>query len=147
MFSKTSSHVSVGAAALLLLLRVAVLSADEQPNSRPNRDAAREILQERLAVLSEIANLQRKGYESGEIQLNDVLASEADVLFAKLELAQTAAERIAILETMVENARRLEDVVERLAEAAEATAVDRLKAKAFRLRAQADLVRARSATE
>jgi outer membrane protein TolC len=39
----------------------------------------------------------------------------------------------------------LEEVAERLAEAREATTVDHLKAKAFRLRAQAELVRARSA--
>jgi outer membrane protein TolC len=145
MLSKTYHYIFSCIAALVLIFNWGGLRADEQPNSAAKDDAARGILQERLAVLSEIATLQRKAYEAGEVQLPAVLSAESDVVSAKLELAPTAAERIAILETMVENARELEEVAERLAEAREATTVDHLKAKAFRLRAQAELVRARSA--
>ncbi len=146
MFAKIPTYSLPRAAALILLLTSGVLSAAEEPKS-PSADAARDVLKERLTVLAEIVELQRKAYELGEVQFNSVLTAETDLLSAKLELAQTPAERITILETMVENARRLEEVVERLSQAREATAMDRLKAKAFRLRVQADLLRARAASK
>ena len=141
MFAKTPRYFVRSAALLILLLASGVLSAAEESKS-PDMGAVRDLLQERLTVLAEIVELQRKGYELGEVQINLLLTGEADLLSAKLELAQTPAERIAILETMVANARQLEEVVERLFQAREATTADRLKAKAFRLRVQADLLRA-----
>jgi outer membrane protein TolC len=129
----------------LTLLTLSLTLADEQPDASALSEDSRSLLLERLAVLNEIAKLQRTGYQAGQVQFNDVLAAEAEVLAAKRELAQTPAERVAILERMLENARQLEQVVEQLAQAREVSPIDALKANAFRLKVQSDLVRARAA--
>ena len=144
MESAAKRTLPVIATAVLLATMLGWLAAGESSNSPTDSERVREILNERLEVLTAIAKLQRQGYQSGETDLASVLAAEADVLSAKLELANTSEERIAILEQTVENARQLEEVTHKLLETRSGSRVDALKAKAFRLRAEADLLRTRS---
>jgi outer membrane protein TolC len=114
-------------------------------DQKPGADESRinELLKERLAVLDEVAKLNRAAYERGEASTEAVLASESDVLLAKLELSTTQDERIAIREDLVASAKQLEELTIRMMEAGQGTQIDRLKAKALRLRAESDLIRER----
>lgn len=144
------THPRILAAFLLTVLAGAltsVLLSDEPAKSPPAKDSVADLLQERLQVLTALARLQQAAYQSGAAPLNDVLAAEGEVLSAKLELAKTKAERLEILEQIVANARQIEDITQALFAAQSGGQADVLRAKAFRLRAQADLLRERGAQE
>ena len=140
----------LGATAILAALAIgmsALLAADEPKESTHARQRSDEVeaaLKERLAVLVELQKLTPQAYQNGEASFDEVLAAERDVLSAKLELAATPDERIATLEQMLENAQRLEELTGQLAQVQEASRTDALRAKAHRLRVQADLLQAGS---
>ena len=99
------------------------------------------LLRERLEVLVQVAQLQQKAYETGEAGFEDVSSAQTDVLVAHLELVETVEERKNIRQQMLDVSRQIEDTTNQLFQAREATQVDVLKAKALRLRAEADLAR------
>ena len=136
----------VSAVSILLALAIvsSLLAARQPAKSNEQTPAAGELLQERLDVLREIVRLQRQAHEQGRTDFSAVLTAEADVLSARLELAETPAERVAILKDTVANARQFEELNRQLTRAEQGNALDQLRAKAFRLRAQADLARAQS---
>ena len=100
------------------------------------------LLKSRLQVLGEIASLQRQGYEHGQTEFEVVLSAERDLLAATLEVAKTGQDRIAIYRDRIETAQKLEALTQRLWRNGAVSRIDHLKATAFRLRAEADLVRA-----
>lgn len=116
----------------------------QESKSDDSKKRVNELLQERLTVLDQIAKLQRKLYEQGEASIDSVLTAETEVLVGKLELATTRDERIAIRESLVEISRQLEAIAKKTVEAAEGAQSDVLKAKALRLRSEADLIRERA---
>lgn len=101
-------------------------------------------LQERLVVLQEIAQLEVAAYQGGEGKLVSVLAARKEFLQATLELTKEAAKRIQILVEHVKLAKELEEAVLSLFKLNEATKMDVLKAKAARLKAEADLAEEQS---
>jgi len=136
------SMLMAGASVLVgTLSLVYVVGQERRSADKPTR--VNELLSERESVLVQVSKLQRAAYERGEASLDSVLASETDVLLAKLELADTAEQRIAIRESLVDAARQLEEAAKRLFEAGQCSQVDTLKAKALRLRAEADLIHER----
>lgn len=106
-------------------------------------DDVKKLLGERLQTLVEIAKLQEQAYKQGRSSLDAALSAQADVLYARLELAKTPAERITIREELLGAARQLQEVTDRMFQAREASQVDLLKAKALRLRAEADVIQER----
>jgi outer membrane protein TolC len=118
--------------------------AGETGNVDQRADDVEKLVRERIGVLEEIVTLQRHQYRHGEGGVEAVLAAEREVLTAKLELAKTRAERIALLEHQLRNAQDLEKITQRLFEVKQANRVDLLKAKALRLQAEAELLRARA---
>ena len=127
-------------ACLLLILSGA--SAGDAPSTAKTSDVDK-LLEERLALLREIAQDRRKSYESGQASLITVLSSELDVLAARLELAKMQEDKIAILEETLKSAGQLEEITTKLVDAGETPRTDLLQAKAFRLKTQADLMRLR----
>ena len=106
-------------------------------------DDVEKLLRERLQTLVEVARLQEQAYKQGESSFDSVLSAQTEVLTARLELAKTPPERISIREELVAAARQLQDVTERKYQAQQATQTDVLRAKALRLRADADLLQER----
>jgi hypothetical protein len=108
-------------------------------------DSAEKLLRERLEVLEEIARLEEAAYGEGSRGFDRVATARMEVLSAKLELAKMRDERIAIREEFATIARQYEAAAEAGFKASIISRPEYLKAKAFRLRAEADLARERSA--
>ena len=144
MNSRHSKRALWGASIAVALGASSLFAVGGAKRIAPESPSAEKLLNERLDVLQQIAVELRKGYRLGETDLASVLAAEQDALAAQLELADTPADRISILEKMVKNAQQQEEGTEQLYRDKAASSVDWLKAKAFRLRVQADLARARS---
>jgi outer membrane protein TolC len=128
----------------LVVLTIGRLAAGPPKESSLSQEVE-SLLKQRLEVLAEIAKMQREAYRGGEAAVDDALHAEADLAAAKIELAKTAAERVSAHEELVKLARQIEEVAERLVRSRERRRSDHLKAKAFRLQAEANLLRARSA--
>jgi|GEM_PF-2962540 len=140
-------QVAISVAMTAIILGSAHPSAKAQSPGKPLAKGAsvESLLKKRLDVLQQIAKLRRAAYLAGEAGLNSVIQSQIDVLHARLELAGKPAERIVIRTAILKQARDLEAVAKKRFEAKAATPVDMLRAQAFRLRAEADLLREQSA--
>ena len=103
------------------------------------------VLRERVTVLQEAARLTHESHRRGTIAFTRVMAADQAVLDAELELAPSAAERVRIRESLLQNLQELEKTVEQLVQSGEAPQMDLLNARANRLRAQADLLLERKA--
>ena len=103
------------------------------------------LLKKRLEILQEIAKLQRTSYLRGEASLDSAIRSQVDALQAELELATKPDKRVAIRKKLLKQATELEAAAKKQFEAKEGTKADMLRAKAFRLRAEADLLIEKSA--
>ena len=124
-------HCLPGVFLLLVLAGVAV--SGRRAASQPSADTIRDLLKKRQAVLQEAVHVAEAGYRQGEIGLVSVLDLRRDLVNAKLQLATSPAQRIALYKELVENMKALEKVTKRLHEAREARYIDYLKSKAARL--------------
>ena len=135
---------------LAIVLIVAACHASFAEEAKSDRDhqtgigEVEKLLRQRLQVLIEAARLQQEAYKAGEVRFDAVASLQLDVLAARLELAKKSDERIKIRRETLEMAAQIEKFTTRLLRANEATQVDVLKAKALRLRAEADLKREQS---
>lgn len=137
-------NLTIVLAFISLLISVSVLRAKGRTDRADRPVTAQTLLKERLAVLKEIAKLRRVAHEQGDESIDAVLAAEDQVAAAELELATVPAERIAALERLVTIAKDRERYVTANAEHNEASVIEPLSAKAFRLRAEANLISERS---
>jgi outer membrane protein TolC len=133
----------IAAFVIPLALLTAPIGAAEPAGALPRSNDVESLLKQRLELLSEIAELQRAAYRAGEGGVRAVLDAEADVAAAKIELAKTPADRVAAHEGLVKVARQIEEITELVFRAQQRPRTDHLKAKAFRLQAEAGLLRAR----
>jgi outer membrane protein TolC len=131
-------RLTLVAAGLSLWLSTAALA--QQPALDPEVE---KILRERLAVLEEAARLFQQAYSAGQTSLAGTLSANKELFEAQLELARTPAERVQVREQILKNAEALEQAVEKIVQAGEGPRMDLLRARAARLRAQADLVQER----
>jgi len=122
---------------LLGMCCAAIAAAADSPE-------AKKLLMERRNVLKEIADIQRRGYARGELQLHDLLLTNRDLLEAELELADDKSQRIEICERLVKTLEDIEAISQRMQAAGEVTIIDVLSSKAARLKAQAQLANERS---
>lgn len=148
--TRIKRHLALSVAFTAVVLGQAVPSsaADDAKKTATENHAnvhVRSLLKKRLDVLRQIAKLRRAAYRNGEAGINALIRAELDVLQAQLELAAKPDERVAIRKTIVKQAAALEAAAKKRFEAKQATAIDVLRAKAFRLRCEADLLRERSA--
>lgn len=118
-------------------------ATDEQRAAEEMPDSVEKLLQERLRYLTQLAELQREAYQSGETGVDAVLSAQQKVLAAKLELAKTPQDRIEIRQQLLDSARQLENIVHQASRAKVASRADVLSAKAWTLRVEADLERER----
>lgn len=84
-----------------------VLFAVAQEDAGANRSEISELQAQKMELLQELVDRYEFAYSSGRPVLEELLAVERDLLSAKLEMAESSADRIAIRESIVENRRRL----------------------------------------
>src|SRR5262249_18379361 len=115
-----------------------------QPPRPIMNDAVKKLLNERLALAREMADLVRASHSRGTVGIDAVLQANLRVLAAELELCDTQKERIAVLEKMVAVWKEIEDSAvqfhRQVAEGKKAVVEARLN----RLEAQIALERARA---
>ena len=113
-------------------------TADE---GKPN-EKIRELLKERLVAVVEISDFMLKGFQIGEIPLDQVLQARSSLLTANLELCETKEERVKVLQGMVKLNEELLVDVTKMFEASETNRADVLKAKVQLLEARIGLEKA-----
>jgi uncharacterized protein (TIGR03067 family) len=106
--------------------------------------AERQRAQERLDTLKNIASLKETMYQSGTVNIGEVLEAKRDVAKAELDLAPSNSDRVKSHEQIVALLRQLMNVREVQEQSGKALHVDVLKAKADLLEAQNDLDRAKA---
>ncbi len=143
---------NAGRALLLAVgLAWAVWAGAAEKPAKPNAtgDAkVRNLLQERLTVLKQIADeLQTAYQDTGSVPLETVLQAQMTALKAELELSQSSKDRIAILEKILDRARRNEKNMAKRYENGRVRNSACLTAVVNRLDAQIALERARLAAK
>lgn len=148
--NRTKWHTALSIAiAAIVLGQSTPSSASHDPEKKSATVHAnvhvRAILKKRLDVLREIARQQRTAYVAGEAGISSVIRADVNVLDAQLELAIKPDERVAIRKKTLKQASSLEAAAKKLHKAKQATSIDMLRAQAFRLRCEAELLREQSA--
>ena len=140
-----ATGIAIGTLALVIGAGFWSLSVNSQQAIAQQKDVAKltELLQERLATRTEIAKHAAQEYQRGAASLEQLQKAEQARIEAELDLCETAAERIKLLEESVALARTLEKSVLAKFERGIITTVESLQAKANRLEAEIRLERAR----
>jgi hypothetical protein len=102
------------------------------------------LLKERRDTLGQLVALGEESYRQGETGQDSVIRGYDSFLEAELDLATDKSERIALYEKRVDNIKKLEHITMLLRQANEAGQVDVLAAKAARLKAEIEFLRARA---
>ncbi|MBY0232409.1 MAG: hypothetical protein K2W96_24285 [Gemmataceae bacterium] len=121
----------------VVLLLAGTLAAEE------GDERLKALLKERLATVKLLAARMEAAFKAGEVTAERMIEAGEAVLKAELDLCETAKACVAVLEKLVESAKRREGLVERMVKAAAAPGTALLKAKASRLEAEIALERAR----
>jgi uncharacterized protein (TIGR03067 family) len=124
--------------------------AEEGPKVSPDQAAGTELeklLQERQEVLKEVVDVALADFKMARIDYTNVLEAQRELIQAQLEQATTREQKIALYKQLVQNLEKVEEVADARRQAGEGSQLDRLKARAARLQAQIDLVRAQSSPE
>ncbi|MCA9046049.1 MAG: hypothetical protein KDA69_17100 [Planctomycetaceae bacterium] len=112
---------------------------DEPPNSHLQR--VQELLQERHDVLAQRVEMLEVLFKGSVVSPIDVSKARDELFAAKLELAQSRDERVAILKEQVANLQQIEKYCQVLVERGVANMSDVLEAKSNRLRVEIELER------
>lgn len=117
------------------------LSAQESKKSKVTvlLEERREALKTRLEVIEKLVSVNKSTPEA-------LIAAREDLLNAEIEMATNTSGRVAALEQKVENARRLEEVMQQRKHEAKATEAEVLLAKAARLGVEVELLREKDPT-
>lgn len=120
------------------------------PNARaqdPARDTAavKQLLKERLAILTTVYEAKAEGHKQGVISIDKVHDAQLAMLEAKLELCETAEERLQVHKEVVEVSQKAVQVAEELYKSAQLPQFELLAAKVRVLDTQIRLERAKAA--
>ncbi|MBX9626082.1 MAG: sigma-70 family RNA polymerase sigma factor [Gemmataceae bacterium] len=119
---------------------------DPPPRGQPGGNAKiRELQQERLALLQQLADWMTEAYKGGQVPLTTVLEAQREVNAAELELCETHQERLAVLERKAELAKEIEKNTEKSVQAHSVPRANLLKARANRLQAEIELEKEKAA--
>jgi WD40 repeat protein/predicted Ser/Thr protein kinase len=116
----------------------------EEKTTETGPPAERATLQQRVAKLQEIAAAKERLFDVGRLTIQEFLPAKLAVLNAKLELAESDKERIAIHEKIVAYSKEIEQAIDRLYQIGRITKPELLKAEQKRLEAEAALEQAKA---
>jgi hypothetical protein len=139
IFAASLAIASVSFAILLYADRLA-----GQVLSGTNAHRVRELQEERLAILRTIVDLVDQKHGQGAASMAEFVLAKRNVAEAELEICASQAERIKVLEQIVEDARILESQAAKLAQDNVGSQEVALAMKADLLRSQVRLELARA---
>lgn len=127
---------------LLGLTAIFVTATTAAQNSADDSDSrTRDLLVEKRDTLASFANYSELQFRHGELKIQAVLDAKLKVLDAELALADSAAERVKILEERRDNRRSKESQLETLYNNGDATMDEKVKATVERIDAVIALLR------
>jgi len=129
-----AAGLAIGLTTLGIYLYPARLAGQVPPGT--DRHAIRELQEERLATLRKIAELIDQKRRQGSASMAELALANRDVAEAELEICANQAERVIILEKLVEDARIFESKAAQLAQ-------DNVASQEFALAMKADWLKAR----
>ncbi|MBI2477924.1 MAG: efflux RND transporter periplasmic adaptor subunit [Planctomycetia bacterium] len=112
----------------------------------PESSEQSQIARERVETLRQQFKVLEREYQIGKVTIDRVLRASNDLLEAELEVAESSAKRIKILEQQAANLEMLEAVTTQVYKAGKVGVEDVLAAEADRLAAQTRLDRERSSS-
>ena len=131
---KTSALIATVVAATFLM--------QNQPEDSARK--IKELRKERIAALEQVADAMMEMHINGQGSLSEVVGARLLLVQAKVEAAETDAERIKLLEKAVEVTREFEAITKAQREQGDGNLADNLKMKARRLEAEITLEQARA---
>lgn len=102
-----------------------------------------QLLNQRVKVLQQLADLTRRAFEVGEASFDAVIEADDHVLEAQLDSATTNRQRVALYEERLELAHRREDQISRRVGQGTLGLVAKLQAESDRLKIAITLQRLR----
>ena len=108
-----------------------------------NDSKLKALLKEKLAVAQEALAIVKKAHQNGDTSIEGVVEANQIVGKAELDLCDTNAERVAVLERMLAQTKDFEKSVTELVKAAAAPKTTLLKARLNRLDVEVALERAK----
>lgn len=117
----------------------AVLGKDAPAKSVEQRIA--DLQAERIKTLGDVVKALERMYRTGVVDLQRLLAGRSELIEARLELATTKAERLALLKEHLDLAKRDEEVAQARLRDGSGSEVDYLQARATRLQREVSLLR------
>ena len=138
-FIRSKTCALLAACALMLISGITLAARNAETNTK-----VRDLLKERLATATKIHAIARVLHDGGKIRFEEVLDAQAYLLRAKLDLAQTREERIAVHEELLAVARETAKTMREQAQAGVVSTIDSLRADAGLLEVQIGLEKVKS---
>jgi len=127
--------VVVSAAGLLAMAVADPGKVEPEPLS----PKVRSLLAERIALYKEAYESARQGHSAARLGFDQVVAAQSSLLQAELDLCETSAARVAVLEKLVTAAEQAVEMQKSLQERGSATYTETLHAKAKLVEAKIEL--------
>jgi outer membrane protein TolC len=124
-----------------LLWGALIVSVYFQAPASADEARVKQLQNERLAALKQIAALKERAFRDGALPLSDCVSAHQQAFEAELELCDNDAERIKVREKMLERAKADEELAARLFRAGEIPTWDQQAAIARRLAIEIELER------
>jgi outer membrane protein TolC len=123
-------------------LILAALLAGSQDNP-PADNKVKDLQKERVTVLTELVEQANTGFRTGRSSYEEVLEAQVQLLNARLDLAEKAADRVALYEGTVAVLKSYEEVAKGRVESGRGTAAAALRIRARRLEVEIRLEQAK----
>lgn len=114
---------------------------DKTPEAKPEPAKLKELLKERHAVLTKVADLVAAQYQHGTVSLDRVADTQRALIESGLELAETPMERVVLLRKLVKLTETLNENAQARFKAGAAPETEVLQIRALLLDARIRLVR------
>jgi outer membrane protein TolC len=120
-----------------------VLGAEQPALSKSDEAELKQLQKQRVATLARLVDVLTAQYKVGTVDYAGVHQARRELLDAKLDLAETRAERVAVLEQQIKAAKQSLDVVQMRFNAGRVSEADVCRARAFCLETEIKLVQER----
>lgn len=141
------AYCNTGLLIMIGVLSLTLVFARQYPTSAQDSGVSRHskistLLEERRDALKARVYIIEKLVEISQSTSEALVAAQADLINAEIEMATNDNERIAAIQRKVENAKQLEAIAEQRKHGGRGSEADILMAKAARLGAEIELQRA-----
>lgn len=135
---------------VMAMLLIAPAGAQDQANPPPSQQRpesatkVKGLQAERLAILNSLTEQLGKLYESGQVEVDEVIEARVQLFQAGLDAAETQSDRLTLYKNIVKELKRYEEIAQARMEAGQGLATAVLKIQARRLKVEIQLAQAQA---